>query len=86
MCSRTAFGCCKLALITANARGMASGRMVVGLRCWFVLDIEQVTSATWCACCEDDIVDALSGIHDAKVSFVVMEVVLEVEHADQHQH
>ena len=47
MCSKTTFGCCKLALITANARGMASGRMVVGLRCWVVLDIEQVTSATW---------------------------------------
>ena len=78
MCSRTAFGCCKLVLITVNARGMASGCMVIGLRCWFVLDIEQVTSATWCACCQDGIFDALSGIHDAKVSFVVMQVVLEV--------
>jgi len=62
MCSRTAFGCCKLVLITVNARGMASGRMVIGLRCWFVLDIEQVTSATWCACCQAGIFDALSGM------------------------
>ena len=44
-------------MITAKVRGMGPGGGVVGKICWIVLGIDEVTSATWCVCFGDDILD-----------------------------
>ena len=48
-------------MITAKVRGMGPGGGVVGKICWIVLGIDEVTSATWCVCFGDDILDTVMG-------------------------
>ena len=44
-------------MIAVNMLRMGSGGGVVGEICWIVLGIDEVTSATWCVCFGDDILD-----------------------------
>ena len=56
-CFWTTFQGSGSAVIAVNMLGMGSGGGVINTICWIVLGIDEVTSATWCVCFGDDILD-----------------------------